>query len=136
MQIGDLALTRAQTDYKVGDLVAFRVEGGVVIHRIIRETSEGGFITRGDGNTWDDPWTVSSKDIVGSFWVHIPGGGKFLLNILVSLRQPLFLGIYALCLMAIFIVGGGLFPKAKRTRIDLLNQRRKYFQNVGGKSWL
>ncbi len=133
---GDLAITRTQTDYKIGDLVAFPVEGGVVIHRISAERPEGEFKTRGDGNTWIDPWTVSSQDIIGRHWLNISGGGKFLLNILGSLRQPLLLGLYALLLTILLLVSGDILFKPKRTRIALRNQRRQYFQNVRRKFWL
>ena len=136
MQDGDLAVTRAKSEYRVGDIVAFHAEGGVVMHRIIGGTEETGFITRGDGNTWNDPWTIASQDIVGRRWFYIPGGGKFLLNILNSLRQPLYLGVFAACLTAIFIACGGMFAKARRNRRTLREQRRKYFHSVVRNHWL
>ena len=129
MHTGGLAVTWSQSDYKVGDIVAFHVEGGIVIHRILAETPDGKFMTRGDGNTWDDPWIVSPQDIIGSRWLYIPGGGQFLMNILGSFRQPLYLGLYALCLTTILVIGGEMWRKPRRTRMDIIKQRRKYFQS-------
>src|SRR3972149_4373118 len=47
---GDLVITRKQPEYRPGDTVAFRVEGGIVIHRIVG----------------------------GRRWRHLPGKGRWL----------------------------------------------------------
>ena len=86
----DLALLRKQGSYEEGDIVAFRVEGGMVIHRIVDETADG-FVTQGDNKNSIDPWSPTADDIVGRLWFSIPGGGRFVH----LLRQPLPLGALA-----------------------------------------
>lgn len=81
---GDLAVMQRQAAYAPGDIVAFRVPGGHVIHRIVGGSAEEGFITRGDNKTSTDPWRPRPEDIAGRMWFHIPGGGRPLQ----VLRQP------------------------------------------------
>jgi hypothetical protein len=73
---GDLVVTRKASTYKVGDSVAFRVEGGNVIHRIIGGNGVTGFDTQGDNNSWVDNWKPTNADIIGKEWLHIAGAGK------------------------------------------------------------
>ncbi|MER3397507.1 MAG: hypothetical protein C4316_03050, partial [Chloroflexota bacterium] len=52
----DLAVVLAQDEYALGDVVAFRVEGGIVIHRIVGGDPQAGYITRGDNRESPDMW--------------------------------------------------------------------------------
>ena len=88
---GDLAVLGQQDEYHPGDVVAFNVEGGVVIHRIVGGTAEEGFVTQGDNKDGADVWRPTADDIVGRLWFSIPGGGQFLLR----LREPMTLGLMA-----------------------------------------
>ena len=99
---GDLAIVRKQHTYVSGDIIAFRVGKGIVIHRIVGESAEGGFATQGDNKHDADPWRPTQNEIVGNMWFHIPGGGQWL----AFLRQPLPLAMLA-GYFAMFIV---LFP--------------------------
>src|SRR5690554_6680754 len=60
---GDLVITRKSDEYRVGDVVAFRAEGGMVIHRIIDGDGDTGFILQGDNNEFRDQWRPTTKDI-------------------------------------------------------------------------
>ena len=72
---GDFVLTRAQDRYEIGDIVAFDVDGSIVIHRIIGGTGEAGFLVQGDNNNAQDTWRPTAGDILGKRWVHIAGLG-------------------------------------------------------------
>ena len=135
IQSGDLALTRAQPSYKIGDIVEFQVQGSVVLHRIVDGTMQSGFATRGDGNAQNDPWTITSDAILGRLWFQITGGGKFLLNVIGSLRQPLYLGSLGASLLVLFLAIGGVFTKHRRTRSEILIERRRRRRHYKVKGW-
>lgn len=80
MHPGDLVITRPNSTYGVGDVVAFRSQtlNAVVLHRIVEARADGTFITKGDNNSWLDPDVISDSDILGAMWVFIPQGGTWL----------------------------------------------------------
>ena len=53
-------------NYQVGDIIAFRKSGRILVHRIIYK-SENGYNTQGDFNKNKDNWLVAEKDIVGKY---------------------------------------------------------------------
>ena len=69
---GDLVITKKQDSYAKGDIVAFKVEGGQVIHRIIGGDGEKGYTLQGDNNPDPDPWHPTDEDVVGKAWIHLP----------------------------------------------------------------
>jgi hypothetical protein len=100
---GGLAVVRKQHDYGTGDIIAFRVEGGMVIHRIVGEEADG-FVTQGDNRDSPDSWRPTNDDIVGRVWFSVPGGGRFVY----LLRQPVALGAVAGALgMLTILLGPG-----------------------------
>jgi len=95
---GDLAITREQAHYDLGDLVVVRVKIGgstsQVIHRLRSGSEAIGWKTQGDNNPKPDAWTVTNRQIVGKYWTGIPGFGH-VLNW--TLHNPiLFAGLAAL----------------------------------------
>jgi signal peptidase I len=88
---GDLVVARRQHTYHPGDIVAFRTEGGNVIHRIVGGSAEEGFITQGDNRDGFDQWRPTPKDILGKMWFRIPGGG----HAVGVLRSPIALAALA-----------------------------------------
>jgi signal peptidase I len=71
---GDLVVARAASEYRVDDVVVFRSSDrrGYIIHRIVGGDEDGGWTTRGDGNTRDDRWTVPDDAIVGRELLVVP----------------------------------------------------------------
>jgi signal peptidase len=88
---GDVVLTRQQGSYHGGEVVVYRVPQGqvgaghMVIHRIVGGSPQTGFTTRGDNNSFIDPWKPAAADVMGSSWVHLPRLGR----LLVFIHQPL-----------------------------------------------
>lgn len=93
---GDLVIARSASQYRVGDVVAYRVPAGdigaglFVIHRIIG-VDHGRLILRGDNNQAPDPWQPRLTDVVGGAWLTIPGLGRAL----ALLHQPAVLAALA-----------------------------------------
>jgi signal peptidase len=75
LHAGDLVLTEHHSGYEPGDLVAYRLNGRLVIHRIVGGNGADGYLMRGDNNHAVDPWHPTDADIVGASRVVVPGGG-------------------------------------------------------------
>ena len=66
MQRGDLVVTSPQGELNIGDAVTFSMHGRLVTHRIVAPgRAPHTYETRGDANPGNDPWTISSSDVVG-----------------------------------------------------------------------
>ncbi len=81
---GDLVITKERSSYRVGDVVVYRIPGGgagagrEIVHRLHERLPDGRFLVRGDNNKTNDPWVITTDDIVGSKWLMIAKGGVFL----------------------------------------------------------
>jgi len=71
----DLVLTHRQPGYERGDLVAYRVAGNLVIHRIVGGNGVDGYLMQGDNNPAVDPWRPTDADIAGIARFVVPSGG-------------------------------------------------------------
>ena len=88
---GDLVVTRQQDSYEEGDIVAFKVGGGQVIHRIVGGDGSRGYTLQGDNNPDPDPWQPTDADVVGKAWIHLPDKA-WMLHLP---RNPMFAGVTA-----------------------------------------
>jgi signal peptidase I len=114
LHTGDAVLVHEQRSYHVGELVLLNFDGGHVIHRLVRETPERTWISRGDNNTYDDPWIIRRSNIAGSYWKTIPKVGGVAVWLLI---HPLALG--ALYATTAFIV---LLPWRRRNYPPVLRR--------------
>jgi signal peptidase len=62
---GDLIIAKARSDYAINDLIVYANNSGYVIHRIVAGNSIGGWVTKGDHNSWIDNWVVREDQILG-----------------------------------------------------------------------
>lgn len=108
--LGDLAVVRRQSSYRVGDAVAYRIPkgefgaGAMVIHRLIGGNGVTGYVTKGDNKNLPDEWHPKTADIVGRVRYDIPGFGTKL----AVLTKPMYLG----GLVAALTVAVMLFPSS------------------------
>lgn len=70
---GDLVVTRAQRTYGAGDVLAFAVDGGNVIHRALTRDAAGSWTTQGDNRATPDGWQVDHDAILGAQWFTVKG---------------------------------------------------------------
>jgi signal peptidase len=96
---GDLVILHEQPEYRVGDIVAYRVEGGNVIHRIV-ETEGERFILQGDNKPGVDPWQPVAGDILGRLWLHIPDAGSSM----EKLQEPLWLAVFIAIICFVLLI--------------------------------
>lgn len=100
---GDLAVVRAQSDYAVGDVVAFTTPEGTVIHRIVGGNSAEGFVLLGDNNPNPDRWRPREADILGSMAFHVDGLG----GVAKSVRESRWFGAIAGLVFALLVLPAG-----------------------------
>ncbi len=108
---GDLVLVRAQSSYRVGEIVAYHSNAfhTVVLHRIVGRAG-GRFIFKGDNNNFVDFEHPERSQLIGALWLHLPGlGGR-----LESIHSPLLIG--ALFALATLLFAGAAFTSRRRRR--------------------
>jgi len=86
---GDLVVVQKERNYRIGQVVTYRIPDGEfrgqrIIHRIVGGSGETGFTMLGDNKADADLWHPKKPDIVGRQVVRLPGLGRFL----VFLRSP------------------------------------------------
>jgi signal peptidase len=118
---GDLVLVEQQSQYHVGQVVAYRVPkgdamaGAQVIHRIIGGDAKHGFVVQGDNRTAPDVWRPKPADIVGAKAMRFPNA----VVLLQYLRSPLLLALMAASFVFVRVLGFGGDEKSKTDDDDL-----------------
>ena len=98
IESGTLVIVQPEQQYFLGDIIAFVNENGLnVVHRLI-ETTDEGFVTKGDNNPRRDPNIVTSDDIVGRAIFVIPYLGFTSLFMQTPLGMSIF-GIWAVVML-------------------------------------
>jgi signal peptidase I len=102
---GDLVMTRRQSSYAVGDVVAYHVPGSKarVIHRITAVTDQG-YVLQGDNRPTADPWTPTDAAVSGRRVATFAGVGK---RIVEFLAHPLLVALASgITAMLVFTFSG------------------------------
>lgn len=92
--MGDLAIVRKQSSYRIGDPVAYKIPkgefgaGAMVIHRLIGGDGVHGFTTKGDNRTIDDEWHPRTADVVGKVDYDLPAMGSKV----AAMTRPVYVG--------------------------------------------
>jgi signal peptidase I len=104
---GDLVLVERQSQYRVGQVIAYRVPqgdpmaGAQVIHRIVGGDAKHGFVVRGDNRTAPDVWHPKPQDIVGAKLLRLPHA----ITVIQYLRSPILLGLLAAFFVFVKLLG-------------------------------
>ena len=69
---GDIVIIKKEKRYNEQDIIAFKVNNDIYIHRIIASLDGEAFRTAGDKTIVPDQWTVKKEDILGRIIVVIP----------------------------------------------------------------
>jgi signal peptidase I len=110
---GDVAVLRENSEYHVGDVVAYhsRLLGSTVLHRIIG-AHDGLYAFKGDANDFTDPGNVRRSDLIGRYWFKIAGAAP----VLQWVQRPWHAGLFA-GLLGILLFGGGAGVTVRRRRV-------------------
>ena len=122
---GDLALVRSQSNYNVGEIVAYHnhMFHTVVLHRIVGRDGAR-YVFKGDNNNFLDFQHPARSQLMGALRLHLPGMGTKL----ESLRSPALVGL--LLAIAILLFGGAAFTRRHRRRM----RERRLDQDHGSSS--
>lgn len=94
--IGDLAVTRREPTYNVGDVIVMKVQqgprNGLIIHRLNSGSANTEWRTKGDNNPVPDAFTITNAQIQGKYLFSVPGFGGALKWV-----SDNFLGFGAVC---------------------------------------
>lgn len=72
--VGSLVVTRPTAEYRVGDVISYRLQQRLITHRIVKV--ENGIIrARGDANNAVDAVAITKNMVAGKVWFHVPGIG-------------------------------------------------------------
>jgi len=72
LKSGDLLIIKSPEEtIKPGTIIVYNVGDEKVIHRVVEVNGET-LKTKGDGNSWIDPWQVSISDVKGVYLFRIP----------------------------------------------------------------
>jgi signal peptidase len=100
---------------KVGEVVTFRTQSGVVTHRLVKRLSDGTYQTKGDANETVDPGTIRASQIIGSVVAAPRELGYWLAYFKSALGLgSLALGIFCLLLVRSVMIEFGAARAARR----------------------
>lgn len=75
IEVGDAVIINSMIDknkLKEGNIIAFKHDGKIIVHRIDKILDDGKYITKGDYNNDIDHFTIDNDDIVGKLIINIP----------------------------------------------------------------
>ncbi len=125
---GSFVVLKAQESYEVDDIIGFSTSkqsafgGRNVVHRIIGQADDGGFILKGDNNPKRDPGLVYPNQIMGEVVFFTPFAGYLLL----FMRNPLVMVVLA---VATFMMQFGRKKKKKLEKLDVEEKPKKKKKN-------
>jgi len=73
LSVNDLIVTKKQASYSVGDIVVYRSNNELIIHRIVRIEQEK-IVTKGDANDYEDK-PINLNKVCGKLNFSIPNVG-------------------------------------------------------------
>jgi signal peptidase len=126
LQPGDIIVDKAvrAEEIKVGDVVTYKAGGSIVTHRVVKVIDESGeplFRTRGDANNTDDGSPISEEQLIGRVIFRIPYGGyvaRFIrspIGLLLVIVIPVFFMLYGELKP---ILSGGKSKKGEETKSE------------------
>lgn len=104
LNVGDIVFVKKDTDIKVDDIIAFRIENGVVTHRVIEIIEKDGeklYKTKGDANNTADDEFIRLSDIEGKYSFKI----WYIGNIILFLKTKTGIGLLIAILMLSLFLG-------------------------------
>jgi signal peptidase I len=112
LSAGSLVIAFHQDEYRVGDVVVYRVPadgpaaGRLVIHRIVGGSAGAGYVLRGDNASGSDIWRPAPPDIIGRSEVVVPG----VMPALLYARSPIVAASAAAALAVYLLLGLWVTP--------------------------
>lgn len=99
LQPKDVVITREQSQYEMGEVVAYIKSGTLQVHRIVG-TNSSGFITQGDAAAETDDTLLVTSEILGEAVMYIPQFGP----VMEWLMTPICTGLLALSWLLLILL--------------------------------
>lgn len=100
-----------ENEIKKYDIILFKKEGKLIVHRIIDINSDGNYITQGDNNLHPDDWVVTRDEIKGLYNKTL----QFMSFINYITYTP---GFYVSVIGATYILGVSLYFEIKNNKLQ------------------
>ena len=113
IQIGDVVIVKDTETVNINDVIAFRKDSSVIVHRLVNKMNVKGTImyqTKGDNNNIADSELVAPKDVEGVMIGKIPFIGKIIMWIYNNLS--VFIVIVILLIVMRYIIHKFLFKES------------------------
>ncbi len=112
------------TEIYSGDIIAFRSEGSVIMHRVTEnKVVEGTFTTKGDANDGEDMNDVPYENLIGVVVRHIPVLGQLLI-LFGSTFGRICMICFAACGALLNILGGRFREELEYQRAEEIERER------------
>jgi len=117
IKTGSLIISKPESMYEVGDIITFRYGKTTITHRVYEKKeidNQTSYVTKGDANNASDKNEISSSDIVGKVFFHMP----YLGYAVDTAKKPLgFMLVVVLpALIIIFDEAKNIFQEIKKIR--------------------
>ena len=115
LNIGDIVFVTFTNDIKENDIITFRVNNGVVTHRVVEILEENGekrYKTKGDANNTSDTELLKIEDIEGKYRFKIGYVG----NIILFLQSKNGIALLVTILAISLILNNGKEEKNKKSK--------------------
>ncbi len=100
--------------YRVGQVISFRVNGGVVTHRLIGIKPDGTIVTKGDANPTPDPWQLKESSIIGG----VVAAPKYIGFYLKYLETPIGATLVVVAVVSAWILCDAIERETKRKKLS------------------
>jgi signal peptidase len=96
--------------FGIGQVISYRSANGVVTHRLVKRTTDGMLVTKGDANRTDDPGSVPSSAVVGG----VVAAPRMLGYWLMYLKNPAGLASLFMTMVCLWLIYSTTAGYAKR----------------------
>jgi len=105
--------------YRVGQVISYRTQDGIVTHRLIRRKADGSLVTKGDANRTVDPSSVLPANVIGG----VVAAPRMLGYWLVYLKNPAGLASVFMTILCLWLIYSITMDCAKPKRPVLGEER-------------
>ena len=107
------------SDINLYDIICYKLDNQLIIHRVIDNSSGNYFITKGDANSSADPIRVSFKQVVGKYsHFRIKGLGYPVLFL--KSEQGVFVAVSLIGILIVYLVADSYKSKLENKRLEFI----------------
>jgi len=101
LHIGDMIVVVGSNLYREGDIIVFERGSNLIVHRLVRITDTGKYVTKGDANPTEDLRPIERNKVKGKVLLIVPYLG--ILSLIYS-RSPWLLYSVLIVIVVIIVI--------------------------------